>query len=85
MLHFIIGTAVCIWIAERVTHWRHQRRYRKLVAEMLNTRPRFAPTGEQPPRTMSDFLALEQRPPLVKPKPALEPWQNGCRVISIWK
>jgi hypothetical protein len=30
MLHFLIGLAVCIWIAERVTHlsapWRERRR-----------------------------------------------------------
>ena len=37
MLHFIIGVAICIWIAERVTHWLHGRRYRKLVARMLST------------------------------------------------
>ena len=35
MLHFIIGTALCIWIAERVWHycseWRWRRQQRRYV------------------------------------------------------
>ena len=35
MLHFLIGLAVCIWIAERVTHycseWRWRRQQRRYV------------------------------------------------------
>jgi hypothetical protein len=37
MLHFIIGLAVCIWIAERVAHYWIGWRHRKLVARMLST------------------------------------------------
>jgi hypothetical protein len=37
MLHFLIGTALCIWIAERVTHYCSEWRHRKLVARMLST------------------------------------------------
>ena len=37
MLHFIIGTALCIWIAERVAHYCSEWRHRKLVARMLST------------------------------------------------
>jgi hypothetical protein len=37
MLHFLIGTALCIWIAERVAHYWGERRHQKLVARMLNT------------------------------------------------
>ena len=29
MLHFLIGTALCIWIAERVTHYLSERRLRR--------------------------------------------------------
>ena len=36
MLHFLIGAAICIWIAERVTHywreWRWRRQQRRYVA-----------------------------------------------------
>jgi hypothetical protein len=37
MLHFLIGCALCIWIAERVAHYWGEWRHRKLVARMLST------------------------------------------------
>ena len=37
MLHFLIGLAVCIWIAERIAHYWREWRHRKLVARMLST------------------------------------------------
>ena len=37
MLHFLIGTALCIWIAERVVHYWSEWQHRKLVARMLST------------------------------------------------
>jgi len=42
MLHFLIGTALCIWIAERIAHFVHlrkQRQYDRMVARMLSTTP----------------------------------------------
>ena len=57
MLHFVIGLAVCIWIAERVTHWLHGRRYRKLVARMLSTTP-AAPYEQQPGSGVGLAVAL---------------------------
>jgi hypothetical protein len=37
MLHFLIGLALCIWIAERVAHYWSEWQHRKLVARMLST------------------------------------------------
>jgi hypothetical protein len=60
MLHFLIGTAVCIWIAERVTHYwgewrwrRQQRRYvRWLQGEDIRTGlpPWVTPLPSPPPQ-----------------------------------
>ena len=35
MFHFVIGVAVCIWIAERVAHYRYQRRHREHVSSTV--------------------------------------------------
>jgi hypothetical protein len=55
MLHFLIGTALCIWIAERIAHYMHERRMRKLDREyiawlrprMEDSKPAAPPQPEQ--------------------------------------
>jgi hypothetical protein len=71
MLHFLFGLALCIWIAERVAHWMHERRYRKLVAEMLNTTPRFT-AAPQPRAPDPEGRAL-----------GVAMWSVGCAAVIL--
>ena len=57
MLHFLIGVAICIWIVERVTHFMHERRHRKLVARMLRTSS-LEPVTQRPPIMARPGLVL---------------------------
>jgi hypothetical protein len=46
MLHFIIGLAVCIWIAERVTHyWIWWRENRELTRALRTPKAPSEPSG----------------------------------------
>lgn len=46
MLHFLIGLAVCIWIAERVAHyWMGWREDRQLARALKKPRAPSEPSG----------------------------------------
>jgi hypothetical protein len=92
MLHFLIGLALCIWIAERIAHWQHQRQVHKLVVVMRRSR-------EAAERREAEVYQAAQQPepptPSPKPLPASltailpapdpEPWRKGCAVIPLWR
>jgi hypothetical protein len=97
MLHFLIGTAVCIWIAERVTHywgeWRWRRQQRRYVRWLQgeDIRSGLPPWVKLSPKPV---FQSEPRPDAVLPPPPVvtprspvydpEPWLKGCAVIPLW-
>ena len=65
MLHFLIGTALCIWIAERVTHyvrpWRERRRQiRNMRQGMRLLRPQVP--GDNIDKYVDDLYGIKTKP-----------------------
>ena len=67
MLHFIIGLAVCIWIAERVAHyWREWRERRRQISN-LRRGLRLADihrSGEEIDKYVDDLYGIRCRKPM---------------------
>lgn len=66
MLHFVIGLAVCIWIAERVTHyirsWREQRRQISNMRRGMRLLYPHVP-GEQIDKNVDDRYGIRRKAP----------------------
>ena len=47
MLHFLLGTALCLFIGERLVRYWSAWRLRRAVRRSLDTTPLYAPQPEQ--------------------------------------